>query len=315
MTQTNTRPTNPIARPTNPIFRHSSPNLAGASFFAALEDRIASHPALRHPFLQRFAETKLTREQMAAYAAQHYMYSRFFARNLAAVVANLPDEHGRSLLILNLYEEIGEPLKFRHMAHRLLLEAGVVKPEDVSQASLDALSGPNRADVTQILIDRGLVTRAQVAKIVESATLRAGQLTHPALFRRFLRALGVAPERIDEIEPLPETARFIEEYRQVCRDGHWMEAMGAMGPGTECVVPGFYRPIEQGLANSGLLTTDDYIFWTIHIHCDDGHGKNIIDAMAPFATTREAQQRIEAGARRVLDARALWFDGLLRLVF
>ncbi len=300
---------------TQRIFRHSNPELVGASFFAALEQRIAGHPALSHSFLRRFASEKLTQQQLAAYAAQHYMYSRFFARNLAAVVSNLPDETGRSLLVLNLYEEIGEPLKFRHWAHRLLMEAGVVKPEDVSQASIEALSGPNRTDVTQILIEKGLVTRAQVAQVVDNATKRAGEVTHPALFRRFLRALGVVPERIDEIEPLPETARFIEEYRQVCRNGHWMEAMGAMGPGTECVVPGFYRPIEQGLAGSGILTPDDYIFWTIHIHCDDGHGQNIVEALSLFASTKEAQQRIEAGARRVLDARAVWFDGLERLVF
>ena len=77
--------------------------------FAELMAEVEAHPALHHPFLQRFAEERLSRGQLGAFAIQHYLYSRRFARNLAAVIANVPEESARNLLVLNMYEEIGEP--------------------------------------------------------------------------------------------------------------------------------------------------------------------------------------------------------------
>lgn len=236
-------------------------------FFKALSQELAAHRALNHPFLLRFSEAALSREQLAAYAVQHYLYSRFFTRNVAAVIASTPDERARSLLIQNLYEEIGEPLR-RPVTGTLEYSAGL-----------------------------------------------AQDLTHGALLRRFLRAVGLNPLCVETIEPLPETAHLIAEYRQVCHSDDWLAALGALGPGTECVVPTIYAFLEQGMKRSRLLSPEDYLFWTLHVHCDDGHGENILEAMAPFADTEEAQRRIAASAHRVLDARAVWLDGLMRLLF
>jgi len=88
-----------------------------------------------------------------------------------------------------------------------------------------------------------------------------------------------------------------------------------MGPGTECVVPTLYRQILQGIRRSGWVTPADYVFWTVHVHCDDGHGRNIIEAMRPYATDLEARQTMMRGAINALDARYRWFDGLERHVF
>jgi pyrroloquinoline quinone (PQQ) biosynthesis protein C len=105
--------------------------LSADQFFTALKEQNAVHRALRHPFLQRFSQQPLTLPQIQAFAVQHYMYSRFFTRNMAMALANVPDEEARSLLILNLYEEIGEPFRMRERVHLLLLSDGLVKPEDV----------------------------------------------------------------------------------------------------------------------------------------------------------------------------------------
>src|ERR1700755_253849 len=92
-------------------------------FFAQLEAAVMTHPALSHPFLQRLATEPLSHEQLRAFASQHYLYSRRFSNNLAAVIANSPDEHARTLLVLNMYEEIGKPSRLRDRVHLVLLEA------------------------------------------------------------------------------------------------------------------------------------------------------------------------------------------------
>jgi len=294
------------------IDRASRPGSQAKAFLSQLENEIAEHPALTHPFLRRFASEQMGREHLVDFAIQHYMYSRFFVRNVAAVVSNVPDEHARSLLIQNMYEEVGEPLKQRDRAYVFLLEVGLITSAHVAEAL--AAVGP-QGDVTEYLVERGIVRREVVATLVQSRTAQLLELTHPALFRRFLRALDVSPELVATVEPLPETAQFIREFEAVCRSGHWLEAMGALGPGTESVVPRIYGAILSGIKRSEMITPNDYIFWTIHVHCDEGHGENILLAIEGYLDRPENRQLVMKGVNRILNARKVWFDGLERMVF
>ena len=140
------------------------------AFFVKLQDRVAAHRALHHPFLLRFSQAKLTQQQLATFAMQHYMYSRFFIRNLAAVVSNVPDEAARSMLILNMYEEIGEPLRVRERAHLIALEAGLVTAEQLGVVFGEIVDSGERADIVQTLIQKGLVTREQFMNVLDTHT-------------------------------------------------------------------------------------------------------------------------------------------------
>jgi pyrroloquinoline quinone (PQQ) biosynthesis protein C len=286
-----------------------------AEFFAELEAHVLAHPVMTHPFLQRIASEELSREQLRAFAGQHYLYSRRFANNLAAVISNAPDEHARTLLVLNMYEEIGEPSRLRDRVHLVLLEEGLVTGAQLGEALERGMSVRAGQDPVSDLIESKVVSRAQVAAVMERSTRRARDLTHPALFRRFLSALDFEPAALRELQPIEATERFNAAYRALCRDSHWLEGLAAMGPGTECIVPALYRKILEGIRRSGLVAPADYVFWTVHVHCDDGHGRNIIEAMAAHASELEARQLMMRGALGALDARSAWFDGLYEHVF
>jgi pyrroloquinoline quinone (PQQ) biosynthesis protein C len=288
---------------------------ATSSFFEHLEAAVLDHPVLEHPFLQRLATSRLDRDQLRAFAAQHYLYSRRFARNLAAVISNSPDEHARTLLVLNMYEEIGEPSRLRDRVHMILLEEGLVTGAQLAEALEEQVAEGAHGDVVSALIDKGIISRSQLAAVMEHNTRKAKDLTHPALFRRFLSALGLEGKELERLEALPSTDDFNETYRGLCRDAHWLEGLAAMGPGTEGIVPILYSKILEGIRNSGVVSAADYVFWTIHVHCDEGHARNIIEAMAPYAEDPASQQLIWRGTMRALDARARWFDGLHGHVF
>lgn len=294
------------------IERASRPGSQPRLFLTKLESEISAHPALNHSFLRRFGQDVLDRAQLTEFAIQHYMYSRFFVRNVAAVVSNVPDEHARSLLIQNMYEEVGEPFKQRERAYVFLLEIGLVTPAQVA-AALSAV-GPH-GDVTDHFVEQGILKREVLETLVQRRTAQLLELTHPALFRRFLKALGVSPEVVAASEPLPETSQFVREFEAVCRHGHWLEAMGALGPGTESVVPRIYTQILSGIQRSGSMDPDDYVFWTLHVHCDEGHGENIQLAIEPYLDRPENRRLVMRGAMRILEARKRWFDGLERMVF
>ncbi len=284
-------------------------------FFCELDDITRRHRVLHHPMLRRFEEEAPTLQQLQRFSSQHYLYSKGFSRNLAAIIANTPDEDARTLLILNMYEEIGEPTRLRDRVHMLLLEAGLVTGTQLGAAFERLTRQPIDGDVVTLMMNEGTISRAQVAGVVEHSTSQAKDLSHPALFRRYMRALGLDATTLSGIDPIPATERFSRTYHVLCREAHWLEALGAMGPGTESVVASIYAKILRGIIASGQVAPHDYVFWTLHVHCDDGHGRNIIDSMRPFATDAANRERILRGALQALDARSAWLDGLYNHVF
>lgn len=217
-------------------------------FFDELNVKCQNHIAVKgHPFLRKFGEGKVSPAGIKKFAEQYYLFSRWFTRYLAAVVANTPYENARRPLVQNLWEEIG---------------------------------------------------------------LEENESSHPNLFRRFVRAAGVDMSKLEEADALPCTRVFIDEYLFICRDGHFLESMGALGPGTEAVVPYFYRPIWEGLKKSGKFTKDDIFFFEAHIELDVEHGKNIQNAIMPYATDDASQKMIADGAKKILDIRTVLWDGL-----
>jgi pyrroloquinoline quinone (PQQ) biosynthesis protein C len=284
------------------------------TFLEELQYEVQSHTVVRHPFLQRFAEGALSLEQLRTYAAQHYLYARRFSQNLAALISNTPDEHARMLLILNMYEEIGEPARIRDRVHLLLLEHGLVSGRELGETMEELGSGSND-DVVSLLIEKRIVTRGQVTSLMELNTKRARDFTHPALFRRFLGALGLNGAALSQMSAAPETETFSASYERLCRSAHWLEGMGAMGPGTECVVAPIYSQILDGLKKSAGVSEGDCVFWTIHVHCDDGHGRNFIEAVRPYMNDAGNRELLRGGALAALEARERWLDGIYRQVF
>ncbi|MCQ4574152.1 MAG: iron-containing redox enzyme family protein [Candidatus Brocadiales bacterium] len=218
-------------------------------YFETLEEEIREHPALNHPFLEKFRQGKLSLDRIRIFARQYYLYSRWFGRYLSAIVANIPDERPRTLLIKNLYQEYGE-------------------------------GNTNNS--------------------------------HPAIFRRFMKALRLDSREVEECEPLPEMHLFIHEYLYICQGGHFLKALGAIGPGTESIVPYIYRPIYEGLKKEPSLKEEDIEFFALHITLDVEHSANIKEALLEYARSERNQALIRQGAMTVLSARTVLWNGLER---
>jgi pyrroloquinoline quinone (PQQ) biosynthesis protein C len=203
----------------------------------------------------------------------------------------------------------------RDRVHLILLEEGLLTGAQLGEALDERVRDGTPGDVVSVLIHSGVLSRGDVAAVMERNTRESKDLTHPALFRRFLHALGLDTPELSRLEPIAATEDFNATYRTLCRDGHWLEGLAAMGPGTECIVPSMYGRILEGIRRSGAVSAADYVFWTIHVHCDDGHGRNIIEALQPYASDPGQQHLIWRGTMRALDARQRWFDALLGHVF
>lgn len=139
--------------------------------------------------------------------------------------------------------------------------------------------------------------------------------THPAIFRMFLRSVGIdtSPDALNAIKPLPETKLFVDKYLNI-RFLNYIEAFGALGPGTEYIVPEMYTKIREGCRGAGL-SEEDVLFFSAHIELDVEHAEGIKESLLPFAQTEDHQEILRHGAIDFLDARTVLWDGLERASF
>jgi pyrroloquinoline-quinone synthase len=73
---------------------------------------------------------------------------------------------------------------------------------------------------------------------------QAFEHSHPALYRRFMRAVGFEEGAWDRVPVLPETRAFIVGHLDMTLRS-WLEALGAVGPGHEWAIPRMF-PISCG---------------------------------------------------------------------
>lgn len=138
--------------------------------------------------------------------------------------------------------------------------------------------------------------------------------SHPALYRRFLRALGLTEADWDRAEALPETHAFITRHIELTSLRHYLVGLGAVGPGHEWAIPTMFAYLVDGLRKVGV-EGEPLEYFTLHVAQDLEHGRLLRQAMAHYAEAPENQQRILEGARASLDARARFWDGLYRATF
>ena len=148
----------------------------------------------------------------------------------------------------------------------------------------------------------------------EYARPHAYDRSHPALYRKFLRALGLSEEDWDRAEALPETQAFITHHIELTSLLHFLVGLGAVGPGHEWAIPTMFTYLMEGLRKVGV-EEKPLEYFTLHMAQDLEHGRLLRMAMARYAEAPENQQRIVDGAGASLGARAPFWDGLYRAVF
>ena len=139
--------------------------------------------------------------------------------------------------------------------------------------------------------------------------------THPAVYRKFLKATGVS-ESEWSIEPrFPELVLYIESMMRLTQSGDWLAAAAAVGIASEWPIPRLYGDFLKGLRTVPGVCEDDLELFVSHIGIDEHHSQMMRDALSPYAHTMDGQARIRAGVKINLDARRVMMHGLHREVF
>jgi pyrroloquinoline-quinone synthase len=222
-------------------------------FLGRLKREVIGHPALVHPFLERFGEGDASEEGVRIFAIQYYRHVQVSRLYLAALISNCRDDEGLQLALAGI----------------LFDEYGHLNPEE----------------------------------------------THPALYRRFLKALGITEKEWEAPRTLPEIELYVETHYALCRHPDVRLGLGALGPASEWPVPPIYVRLTEGLKKSAGLPDDALEIFTSHVTMDVEHARIMMDAVALYAEEEEGQRRVQEGAMRSLDARSVMLDGLYKAVY
>ena len=136
------------------------------------------------------------------------------------------------------------------------------------------------------------------------------EASHRVLFEKFANGLGLSQIDLLDASPLPNTRACVENLLDLCEEGHFLESLGALGPGTEFFTTAEYLKILSGLRKSNQLTEDHLEFWIVHTVLDEEHYSEMIDSLRPWAKTSTEESMIRLGAIKAIELEILFWDGL-----
>ncbi|MBI1969374.1 iron-containing redox enzyme family protein [Candidatus Woesearchaeota archaeon] len=134
--------------------------------------------------------------------------------------------------------------------------------------------------------------------------------SHPNLLRKLIKALGGTQEELTSNRQNSGTRDYLDRLFRICREGTFLEGLGAIGHGNEFLVIYEYGKFVGGMRKSGLLTPENLEFFDVNIQADVDHTRQIEKAMESFIESEENRRMIVRSAREALDARMPFYDDI-----
>lgn len=136
--------------------------------------------------------------------------------------------------------------------------------------------------------------------------------SHPELFRRFTRALGMNDETLATQVVTPETRNLISSYLEIPHKYGYLAALGTVCYASEGIVSYLYSQLYKGIIDAASLPKDSLIFFELHIDIDDNHAANLERVIESTFLTPEDETNIKQAITEAMDARLQFFHGIER---
>jgi len=134
--------------------------------------------------------------------------------------------------------------------------------------------------------------------------------SHRTLYQNFAKALDLNIGNLNTIKALESTKYCVQNLLKICQQTHFLESLGALGPGTEFFTSDEYQKIADGLVQYKFLNDKDILFWTVHISLDENHYSDMMNVLISYIENVENQKLIERGAKQALALELIFWNGL-----
>ncbi len=137
-----------------------------------------------------------------------------------------------------------------------------------------------------------------------------GEKNHPALWKNFALALGSSERDLAGASALPDTARLVATFRDICLNEPFYAGLAALHA-FESQVPSIAAVKIEGLEKFyGMTDPASYEFFTVHEEADVYHSQAEWALIERFADTPEKQAEVLAATARACDALWSFLDGV-----
>ena len=130
-----------------------------------------------------------------------------------------------------------------------------------------------------------------------------GENHHPALWKRFAKALGASDISLTNAKALPETQALVDTFRSICIKQPFYAGLAALYA-FESQVPAIAEAKIDGLQKFYPMEARDYDFFTVHQEADQHHSATEWQLIERFADTPEKQAEVLQAVEQASDA--LW---------
>jgi pyrroloquinoline quinone (PQQ) biosynthesis protein C len=265
------------------------------SLFREMHEHVITHPVWVHPFFARVAEGEVTLPQLRVFAQQYFNQVKNTRQCVALALGRFHSFIDRSDGLLNI--------ALSEMTQVIL--AGLLGDEYGTSVSLDCADQNNRSDPWG---------SANIGKLFSTTT-------HPALFRRFLDALGLSIAEYD-VPMLHGTADNVLVQRILASDPSYdeLEALASVGLGMEWGVPAFFSMLIAGIVKvarrDGLaLSPAGMEIWSSHVKQDVQHAIAVTIATCFYVRDTEDIDRIRAATNVLMAFRYEMMSDIYEDVF
>ncbi|MBD2494473.1 TenA family transcriptional regulator [Nostoc sp. FACHB-280] len=141
--------------------------------------------------------------------------------------------------------------------------------------------------------------------------------SHPELFRRFTRAIGIDDHTLTALPTTPETQALIETYLRIPAQYGYLAALGAVCYASEGIVSSLYTQLYRGIVDSTPLPKESLIFFELHIDVDDSHAAKLAAVIEPYLNMNndDIAFAIQLAILEAMEARYQFFNGIERQIY
>ena len=140
------------------------------------------------------------------------------------------------------------------------------------------------------------------------------EASHPEMYRRFMRSLGLEDRDFADNQPIPGIQHFRRAHFELFSESRTEETLGAVAFGCESSTPYRHGKVIAGIGrvaeNHGLAIDDT--FFSAHIEIDDKHSSLLMAELKPLLANARSRERLAEGARISFDAREVFLDGVMQ---
>lgn len=134
---------------------------------------------------------------------------------------------------------------------------------------------------------------------------------HTEIFAQFKEAVGIDTAYREANPPSMTALLWRDLALQKCRSEQTGVGIGAIGIGTEMVVPAIYEKILEAIRSHTDLREEEYYFFTLHAECDHEHAADLIEITLDLAATPRNREAMRFGVHSALNLRKAFWDIML----